>query len=167
MENELDQCLSLHFPSTLAHDTQCLLLTRTCCPLYAPTAHNRANTVLCKVMCAYVSSSCMSITVTFFDSCCEYMHGMYRFEAMAIEYDSDDIGELDEEEFDGDQGTATVDQFGNLLDEFLEQHPTQDHNHEAGYAYDAAGAGADGQSTPLDKAAIAKVCNGIVCKGVI
>ena len=77
---------------------------------------------------------------------------------MAIEYDSDDIGELDDEEADGCvTGTATTDQYHQLLTEFLEQHPTQDHNHEAGYAYDAAGAAAGGQSAPIDEAAIAKV----------
>ena len=80
-----------------------------------------------------------------------------RFEAMAIQYDSDDIGELDDEEEGGIAGTATMDQFAQLLTEFLEQHPTQDHNHEAGYAYDAAGGAADGQASALDKAAVAKV----------
>ncbi len=77
-----------------------------------------------------------------------------RFEAMAIEYDSDDIGELDDEE---GNGVATVDQFDNLLDEFLAQHPTQDHNHEAGYAYNTAGRKSAGDAEPLDKAAVIKV----------
>ena len=77
-----------------------------------------------------------------------------RFEAMAIEYDSDDIGELDDEE---GNGVATVDQFDSLLTEFLEQHPTQDHNHEAGYAYNTAGRQTAGESEPLDRAAVAKV----------
>ena len=77
-----------------------------------------------------------------------------RFEAMAIEYDSDDIGELDDEE---GNGVATVDQFDNLLDEFLAQHPTQDHNHEAGYAYNTAGRKSAGDAEPLDRAAVIKV----------
>ncbi|KAL0054064.1 hypothetical protein WJX82_003186 [Trebouxia sp. C0006] len=76
-----------------------------------------------------------------------------RFEAMAIEYDSDDIGELDDEE---GNGLATVNQFDNLLDEFLAQHPTQDHNHEAGYAYNTAGRKSAGDAEPLDRAAVIK-----------
>ncbi len=76
---------------------------------------------------------------------------------MAIEYDSDDIGELDDEEGNGIQGVATVDQFDSLLTEFLEQHPTQDHNHEAGYAYNTAGGTAAGEAHPVDRAAVAKV----------
>lgn len=76
-----------------------------------------------------------------------------RFEAMAIEYDSDDIGELDDEE---GNGVATVDQFDNLLDDFLAQHPTQDHNHEAGYAYNTAGRKSAGDAEPLDRAAVVK-----------
>ncbi|DBA99090.1 hypothetical protein WJX77_009113 [Trebouxia sp. C0004] len=76
-----------------------------------------------------------------------------RFEAMAIEYDSDDIGELDDEE---GNGVATVDQFDKLLDEFLAQHPTQDHNHEAGYAYNTAGRKSAGDAEPLDRAAVIK-----------
>lgn len=83
-------------------------------------------------------------------SCC-------RFEAMALEYDSDDIGDLDDDAEDMIQGPATVEQFDNLLTEFLEDHPTQDHNHEAGYAYDAAG-GSD-VGGPVDRAAVAKVNN--------
>lgn len=76
---------------------------------------------------------------------------------MAIEYDSDDIGELDKDSDHMIQGPATVEQFGNLLDEFLEDHPTQDHNHEAGYAYDTAAGSRSG--APADEAAIAKVCS--------
>lgn len=83
-------------------------------------------------------------------SCC-------RFEAMALEYDSDDIGDLDDDAEDTIQGPATVEQFDNLLTEFLEDHPTQDHNHEAGYAYDAAGGSVAGG--PIDRAAVAKVNN--------
>lgn len=75
---------------------------------------------------------------------------------MALEYDSDDIGELDDDAEDTIQGPATVEQFDDLLTEFLEDHPTQDHNHEAGYAYDAAGGSVAGG--PVDRAAVAKVC---------
>lgn len=74
---------------------------------------------------------------------------------MALEYDSDDIGELDNDSEDMIQGPATVEQFDNLMTEFLEDHPTQDHNHEAGYAYDAAGG--SGTGGPVDRAAVAKV----------
>ena len=74
---------------------------------------------------------------------------------MALEYDSDDIGDLDDDEEDAIQGPATVEHFDNLLTEFLEDHPTQDHNHEAGYAYDAAGGSVAGG--PVDQAAVAKV----------
>ena len=74
---------------------------------------------------------------------------------MALEYDSDDIGDLDDDAEDMIQGPATVEQFDNLLTEFLEDHPTQDHNHEAGYAYDAAGG--DSAGGPVDRAAVAKV----------
>lgn len=83
-------------------------------------------------------------------SCC-------RFEAMALEYDSDDIGELDNDSEDIIQGPATVDQITDLMTEFLEDHPTQDHNHEAGYAYDAAGG--SGTGGPVDRAVVAKVTN--------
>lgn len=76
---------------------------------------------------------------------------------MALEYDSDDIGELDNDSEDMIQGPATVEQFDNLMTEFLEDHPTQDHNHEAGYAYDAAGG--SGVGGPVDRAAVAKVTN--------
>ena len=76
---------------------------------------------------------------------------------MALEYDSDDIGELEDDAEDMIQGPATVQQFDNLLTEFLEDHPTQDHNHEAGYAYDAAGGSVAGG--PVDQAAVAKVNN--------
>lgn len=76
---------------------------------------------------------------------------------MALEYDSDDIGELDDDAEDMMQGPATVQQFDNLLTEFLEDHPTQDHNHEAGYAYHAAGGSVAGG--PVDQAAVAKVNN--------
>ena len=74
---------------------------------------------------------------------------------MAIEYDSDDIGELDEDAEDTIQGPATVEQFDSLLNEFLEDHPTQDHNHEAGFAYDSAAGSLAG--APADRSAIAKV----------
>ena len=76
---------------------------------------------------------------------------------MALEYDSDDIGDLDDDAEDMIQGPATVEQFDNLLTEFLEDHPTQDHNHEAGYAYDSAGGSVAGG--PVDRAAVAKVCH--------
>lgn len=76
---------------------------------------------------------------------------------MALEYDSDDIGELDDDAEDTIQGPATVEQFDDLLTEFLEDHPTQDHNHEAGYAYDAAGGSVAGGA--VDRAAVAKVRN--------
>lgn len=79
---------------------------------------------------------------------------------MALEYDSDDIGELDDDAEEAIQGPATVEQFDDLLTEFLEDHPTQDHNHEAGYAYDAAGGSVTGG--PVDRAAVAKVGSTLV-----
>ena len=75
---------------------------------------------------------------------------------MAIEYDSDDIGELDDDADHANQGPATVEQFDNLLNEFLDDHSTQDHTHEAGFAYDSAAGSRTG--APADEAAIAKVC---------
>ena len=58
---------------------------------------------------------------------------------MALEYDSDEIGELDQ--FEGQpslQGTATTDRFSKIMDQFLAVHNTQDHNHDSGHAYKSA-----------------------------
>ena len=60
-----------------------------------------------------------------------------RFERLALEYDSDDIGDLD----DGEEevcGVSGLEQFSGLMDEFLSEHATQDHAHEGGQCYHAA-----------------------------
>ena len=54
-----------------------------------------------------------------------------RFEQLALEYDSDDIGELDQ--LAGDQATrglASTDQYSKLFDQFLDEHATKDHQFE-------------------------------------
>ena len=62
-----------------------------------------------------------------------------RFEQLALEYDSDEIGELDQYEGHSSlQGTATTDRFSKIMDQFLEVHNTQDHNHDSGHAYRSA-----------------------------
>lgn len=62
-----------------------------------------------------------------------------RFEQLALEYDSDEIGELDTyEDHPSLKGTATTDRFGKVLDNFLAVHNTQDHAHDSGHAYDSA-----------------------------
>lgn len=58
---------------------------------------------------------------------------------MALEYDSDDIGELDQlEGHPSLKGTATTDRFSKIMDQFLAVHNTQDHNHDSGHAYKSA-----------------------------
>ena len=74
---------------------------------------------------------------------------------MAIEYDSDDIGELDEDSDNAIQGAVSVDQYDKLLNKFLDDHPTSDHVHEAGFAYHTAAS--DGDRHLHDKEAVAKV----------
>lgn len=74
---------------------------------------------------------------------------------MAIEYDSDDIGELDEDPDNVIQGTVSVDQYDKLLNKFLDDHPTSSHEHEAGFAYHTAAT--DGNDHLHDKEAVAKV----------
>ena len=59
-----------------------------------------------------------------------------RFEQLALEYDSDDIGELDQ--LAGDQATrglASTDQYSKLFDQFLDEHATKDHQFEGGQPY--------------------------------
>ncbi|KAK9819819.1 hypothetical protein WJX72_002761 [[Myrmecia] bisecta] len=58
-----------------------------------------------------------------------------RFEHLALEYDSDEIGELDDEEVGGQ---ASLDQFGGLMDQFLEDHRASVHAHESGLRYSTA-----------------------------
>ena len=74
---------------------------------------------------------------------------------MAIEYDSDDIGELDEDSDNVIQGTVSVYQYDKLLNKFLDDHPTSSHEHEAGFAYHTAAS--DGNDHLHDKEAVAKV----------
>ena len=87
-----------------------------------------------------------------------------RFDQLALEYDSDDIGELDQLEGDpSTRGVATTDQFASVMDEFLAAHATQDHAHEGGHQYRAAAAASQRQQeSPQDAAlaaaALAKVC---------
>jgi hypothetical protein len=86
--------------------------------------------------------------------------GARRFEHLALEYDSDEIGDLE----DGEVGPAagvSVDQFGGLMDEFLAAHATPGHAHEGGQAYhsaaEAAAAAPPGAAADEDAAiAIAK-----------
>lgn len=57
-----------------------------------------------------------------------------RFEQLALGYDSDQIGDL-EEDPDEAQGCADLDTYGNVLDDFLESFATADHAHESGARY--------------------------------
>jgi hypothetical protein len=48
-----------------------------------------------------------------------------RFEQLALQYDEDEIGSLeDEDELREAAGLATLDDFGGLMDEFLAENPT-------------------------------------------
>lgn len=64
---------------------------------------------------------------------------MCRFEQLALEYDSDEIGDLDQ--YDGHpslKGSASADRYAKVLDKFLAVHNTQDHAHDSGHAYNSA-----------------------------
>lgn len=53
-----------------------------------------------------------------------------------MEYDSDDIGELDQ--LAGDQSTrgfASTNQYSKIFDRFLTEHATKDHQFEGGQPY--------------------------------
>lgn len=80
---------------------------------------------------------------------------------MAIEYDSDDIGELDEDLDNAIQGAVSVDQYDKLLNKFLDDHPTSNHVHEAGFEYHTAAS--DGTNHVHDTEAIEKVCFSVCC----
>ena len=85
-----------------------------------------------------------------------------RFERLALEYDSDEIGELDELEDDPSaRGPASTDQFSGIMDEFLAVHATQDHAHEGGQLYHTAAVASRGmeirEDATLAAAALAKV----------
>ncbi|KAK9846608.1 hypothetical protein WJX81_007566 [Elliptochloris bilobata] len=60
-----------------------------------------------------------------------------QFEHLALEYDSDEIGDLEDEGV-GPPAGASLDQFGGMLDEFLAVHATPGHAHEGGQAYHSA-----------------------------
>ena len=84
------------------------------------------------------------------------------FERLALEYDSDDIGELEEGcDDEALRGPAALEQYGHLMDEFLSRHATRDHAHEGGQAYEAAaGSGACNAMDPKRQdaaVAVAKV----------
>lgn len=74
---------------------------------------------------------------------------------MAIEYDSDDIGELDEDSDNAIQGAVSVDQYDKLLSKFLDDHPVSNHVHEAGFEYHTAAS--DGRNHFQDQEAVEKV----------
>ena len=74
---------------------------------------------------------------------------------MAIEYDSDDIGELDDDMDDAIQGAVNLEQYDKVFNKFLDDHPTSDHVHEAGFAYNTAAS--DGKCHLQDEQAVAKV----------
>ncbi len=57
-----------------------------------------------------------------------------RFEQLALGYDSDQIGDLEEDPEEA-QGCADLDAYGNVLDNFLESFATTDHAHESGARY--------------------------------
>lgn len=62
-----------------------------------------------------------------------------RFEQVAPGYDSDEIGELDQDEADPSlSGVQNIDRYTKVLDQFLAVHNTQDHAHDSGHAYDSA-----------------------------
>ena len=90
-----------------------------------------------------------------------------RFEQLALQYDSDEIGELDEMEGNGEmEGTVSVDQFQDVLDDFLDNHRTADHAHEAGFQYETAAAHAgDQHQDPEAAAAVAKVSKSLLGNG--
>ena len=59
-----------------------------------------------------------------------------RFEQLALEYDSDDIGELDQLADDqATRGHASTDQYSKMFDAFLDEHATKDHQFEGGQQY--------------------------------
>ena len=59
-----------------------------------------------------------------------------RFEQLALEYDSDEIGELDgDEDEPSTRGGATTDQYSRIMDDFLAVHATRLHAHEGGIQY--------------------------------
>lgn len=74
---------------------------------------------------------------------------------MAIEYDADDIGELDDDMDDAVQGSAKLEQYNKVFNKFLDDHPTANHVHEAGYAYSIAAS--DGRQHLQDQDTVAKV----------
>jgi len=63
----------------------------------------------------------------------------HRFEQLVLEYDSDDIGELDEIEMDpAARSSDHTDRFERIMDTFLQVHNTQDHAHDSGHEYRSA-----------------------------
>ena len=67
-----------------------------------------------------------------------------RFEQLALGYESDELGDLDEEA-DTTRCGHDLQQYGHLMDEFLAVNATHDHAHEGGQLYSAPG----GQTAPL------------------
>ncbi|KAK9801393.1 hypothetical protein WJX73_005942 [Symbiochloris irregularis] len=59
-----------------------------------------------------------------------------RFEQLALGYNSDELGELDDED-DTVQGSHALDQYGPMMNDFLAVHATAEHAHEGGQHYDA------------------------------
>ncbi|KAK9866558.1 hypothetical protein WJX84_006248 [Apatococcus fuscideae] len=57
-----------------------------------------------------------------------------RFEQLAFGYDSDQIGDLEEDPEEA-QGCTDIGAYGNVLDQFLESFATTDHAHESGARY--------------------------------
>lgn len=83
-----------------------------------------------------------------------------RFEQLALEYNSDDIGD-DAHEDPSDRGIATTDQYAKVMDDFLTSHATQDHAYEGGQEYlppsAACAKGVTGEEATVAAEALAKV----------
>ena len=73
------------------------------------------------------SSQCWVMVLTMTITWC-------RFEQLALDYDSDQIGDLEEDPGEA-QGCADLDIYGNVLDHFLASFATADHAHESGARY--------------------------------
>ena len=80
-----------------------------------------------------------------------------RFEYLALQYDSDEIGDLEDEAEDGIGGHADVNTFTDILDDFLQAHVTGNHVHEGG-EYETIAGQANGRRDPEAAAALGKVC---------
>ena len=79
---------------------------------------------------------------------------MRRFEQLALGYNSEELGELDDDD-KALHGGHELDQYAAIMNDFLSEHATHDHAHEGGQHYDVPAEQAMPMSQDQQEAAIA------------